>query len=178
MLRYNFVVVRIIYLTIIAFFYFIFSVVSVLVFFFQVWITSVGGGGGGACSHIMAASDPHLRCPGCRDCFLPGNPCSVCESLSAEQVALAIQARSLRLRRQARRAGSADSSSQCGPLEDKTGPPGSTPGLPVSKQGEGLTSPHCLIQGPVHLSFGRVECKCGRVYPSNNWLWTGKTRPT
>ena len=95
----------------------------------------------GACSHIMAASDPHLRCPGCRDCFLPGNPCSVYESLSAEQVALAIQARSLRLRRQARRAGSADSSSQCGPLEDKTGPPGSTPGLPVSKQGEGLTSP-------------------------------------
>ena len=98
----------------------------------------------GACSHIMAASDPHLRCPGCRDCFLPGNPCSVCESLSAEQVALAIQARSLRLRRQARRAGSADSSSQCGPLEDKTGPPGSTPGLPVSKQGEGLTSPRSV----------------------------------
>ena len=98
----------------------------------------------GACSHIMAASDPHLRCPGCRDCFLPGNPCSVCESLSAEQVALAIQARSLRLRRQARRAGSADSSSQCGPLEDKTGPPGSTHGLPVSKQGEGLTSPRSV----------------------------------
>ena len=98
----------------------------------------------GACSHIMAASDPHLRCPGCRDCFLPGNPCSVCESLSAEQVALAIQARSLRLRRQARRAGSVDSSSQCGPWEDKTGPPGSTPGLPVSKQGEGLTSPRSV----------------------------------
>ena len=37
---------------------------------------------------------------------------------------------------------------------------------------------HCLIQGPVHPSFGRVECKCGRVYPSNHWLWTGKTRPT
>ena len=37
---------------------------------------------------------------------------------------------------------------------------------------------HCLIQGPVHPSFGRVNCKVGRVYPSNNWLWTGKTRPT
>ena len=76
-----------------------------------------------------------LMCPGCRDCFLPGNPCSVCESLSATQVALAIQARSLRLRRQARRAGSTDSASQCGPLEDNTGHPGSNPGPPVSEQG-------------------------------------------
>ena len=39
-------------------------------------------------------------------------------------------------------------------------------------------SNHCLIQGPIHPSFGRVNCKVGRVYPSNNWLWTGKTRPT
>ena len=98
----------------------------------------------GACSHIMAASDPHLRCPGCRDCFLPGNPCSVCESLSAEQVALAIQARSLRLRRQARRAGSTDSS-QCGPLEDKAGLPGSTPDPSVlGQRGEGFTSPRSI----------------------------------
>ena len=81
---------------------------------------------------------------GCRDCFLPGNPCSVCESLSAEQVALAIQARSMCLRRQMRRAGSTDSSSQCGPLEDKTGPPGSTPAFLSRNRGEGLTSPRSV----------------------------------
>ena len=103
----------------------------------------------GACCHIMAASDPHLRCPGCRDCFLPGNPCSMCESLSAEQVALAIQARSLRLRRQARRAGSTDSS-QCGPLQDKTDPSS------VSGQGGRDLPPRDLfdrgmVVGAVHL---------------------------
>ena len=38
-----------------------------------------------------------------------------------------------------------------------------------------LPSDHRLIQGPVHPSFELVECKFGRVYPSNNWLWTGKT---
>ena len=109
----------------------------------------------GACSHIMAASDPHLRCPGCRDCFLPGNPCSVCESLSAEQVALAIQARSLRLRRQARRAGSADSSSQCGPLEDKTVLQGPPPAFLSRNRGRDLPPrglfDRGMVVGAVHL---------------------------
>ena len=129
----------------------------------------------GACSHIMAASDPHLRCPGCRDCFLPGNPCSVCESLSAEQVALAIQARSLRLRRQARRAGSADSSSQCGPLEDKTGPPGSTPGLPVSKQGEGLTSPRSVRSRDG--GKGQSICRVAVLPGGGRWRLTSEYLP-
>ena len=29
----------------------------------------------GACNHIMAVWDPHSLCPGCRDCFIPDNPC-------------------------------------------------------------------------------------------------------
>ena len=89
-------------------------------------------GGGGACNHIMAASDPHLRCPGCWDCFLSGNPCSVWDSLSAEQLSQAIQTRYLRLRRQARRAGSTDSLSHCGPKE--AGHLGTTPDPSVSGQ--------------------------------------------
>ena len=130
MLRCNFLVVRILLVYYYICFFFILAWFPYLYF-----CSSMDYQRRGACSHIMAASDPHLRCPGYRDCFLPGNPCSVCESLSAAQVALAIQARSLRLRRQARRAGSTDSSSQCGPLEDKTGPPGSTAGPPVSIAG-------------------------------------------
>ena len=48
--------------------------------------------------------------------------CLVCEGLTPEQRARSIQARALRLRRQARRASSAGSvsgSSQCGPVEGK-----------------------------------------------------------
>ena len=36
---------------------------------------------------------------------------------------------------------------------------------------------HRLIQGPVHPSFGLVNCTLGRVYPSNRASWTGNTRP-
>ena len=36
---------------------------------------------------------------------------------------------------------------------------------------------HRLIQGPVHPSFGLVNCTVGRVYPSNSASWTGNTRP-
>ena len=104
----------------------------------------------GACNHIMAVWDPHSLCPGCRDCFIPDNPCLVCEGLTAEQRARSIQARALRLRRQARRAGSAGSvsgSSQCGPVEGKAfGPLGSTPEPSVKGQGGmGLTSPRSVV---------------------------------
>ena len=101
----------------------------------------------GACNHIMAVWDPHSLCPGCRDCFIPDNPCLVCEGLTAEQRARSIQARALRLRRQARRAGSAGSvsgSSQCGPVEGKA--LGSTPEPSVKGQGGmGLTSPRSVV---------------------------------
>ena len=108
----------------------------------------------------MAASNPHLWCPGCRDCFLPGNPCSVCESLSAEQVALAIQARSLRLRHQARRAGSTDSSSQCGPLEDKAGPSGSTPTLLSRDRGGRDLPPRGLFDRGMVVGAGHLPSRC------------------
>ena len=104
----------------------------------------------GACNHIMAVWDSHSLCPGCRDCFIPDNPSLVCEGLTAEQRARSIQARALRLRRQARRAGSAGSvsgSSQCGPVEGKAfGPLGSTPEPSVKGQGGmGLTSPRSVV---------------------------------
>ena len=104
----------------------------------------------GACNHIMAVWDPHSLCPGCRDCFIPDNPCLVCEGLTAEQRARSIQACALRLRRKARRAGSAGSvsgSSQCGPVEGKAfGPLGSTPEPSVKGQGGmGLTSPRSVV---------------------------------
>ena len=41
--------------------------------------------------------------------------------------------------------------------------------------GPTITDNQCLIQGPVHTSFGRVNCKVGRVYPSNNWF--GRVKP-
>ena len=105
----------------------------------------------GACNHIMAVWDLHSLCPGCRDCFLPDNPCRVCEGLTAEQRARSMQARALRLRRQrerqARRAGSAGSvSGSSGPVEGKaSGPSGSTPEPSVTRQlGKGLTSPRSV----------------------------------
>ena len=105
----------------------------------------------GACNHIMAVWDLHSLCPGCRDCFLPDNPCRVCEGLTAEQRARSMQARALRLRRQrerqARRAGSAGSvSGSSGPVECKaSGPSGSTPEPSVTRQlGKGLTSPRSV----------------------------------
>ena len=81
---------------------------------------------------------------------IPDNPCLVCEGLTAEQRARSIQARALRLRRQARRAGSAGSvsgSSPCGPVEGKAfGPLGSTPEPSVKGQGGmGLTSPRSVV---------------------------------
>ena len=93
---------------------------------------------------------PPLAVSGCRDCFIPDNPCLVCEGLTAEQRARSIQAHALRLRRQARRAGSAGSvsgSSQCGPVEGKAfGPLGSTPEPSVKGQGGmGLTSPRPVV---------------------------------
>ena len=105
----------------------------------------------GACNHIMAVWDLHSLCPGCRDCFLPDNPCRVCEGLTAEQRARSMQARALRLRgqreRQARRAGSAGSvTGSSGPVEGKaSGPSGSTPEPSVTRQlGKGLTSPRSV----------------------------------
>ena len=105
----------------------------------------------GACNHIMAVWDLHSLCPGCRDCFLPDNPCRVCEGLTGEQRARSMQARALRLRRQrerqARRAGSAGSvSGSSGPVEGKaSGPSGSTPEPSVTRQlGKGLTSPRSV----------------------------------
>ena len=102
----------------------------------------------GACNHIMAVWDPHSLCPGCRDCFIPDNPCLVCEGLTPEQRARSIQARALRLRRQARRAGSAGSvsgSSQCGPVEGKAFEPlGSTPEPSVKGQGGWVLPPRDL----------------------------------
>ncbi len=106
----------------------------------------------GTCGHIMATVDPHDLCPGCRECFLPDNPCVVCDSLTSDQRTQAIQARALRLlreeRKRLRRAGSigsvsASGSSQCGPLEGKgSGPPGSSLTPSVTGQGEaGITSP-------------------------------------
>ena len=91
----------------------------------------------GTCGHYMAlvSVDPHDMCPGCRVCFLPDNPCLVCDALTSDQRAQSIQARRRRLRREERkriaRAGSigsvsASGSSQCGPQEGKgSGPPGS-----------------------------------------------------
>ena len=69
-------------------------------------------------------------------------PCLVCEGLTPEQRARSIQARALRLRRQARRAGSAGSvsgSSQCGPVDGKA--LGSTPEPSVKGQGGGSYLP-------------------------------------
>ena len=84
----------------------------------------------------------------CRDCFISDNPCLVCEGLTAEQRARSIQARALRLRRQARHAGSAGSvsgSSQCGPVEGKAfGPLGSTPEPSVKGQGGWVLPPRDL----------------------------------
>ena len=67
----------------------------------------------------------------CRDCFIPDNPCRVCEALTPEQSACSIQAR-------AGSAGSVSGSSQCGPVEGKAfGPSGSTLEPSVKGQGGG-----------------------------------------
>ena len=68
----------------------------------------------GACSHIMAAADPHTRCTRCRTCDIIDKPCSVCCELTTEQRNAAVKARASRLRWLAlrkERAASADSSS-------------------------------------------------------------------
>ena len=47
----------------------------------------------------------------------------------------------------------------------------------VSSRARYIRRRHRLIQGPVHPSFGLVNCTVGRVYPSNSASWTGNTRP-
>ena len=107
----------------------------------------------GTCGHYMAlvSVDPHDMCPGCRVCFVPDNPCLVCDALTSDQRAQSIQARRHRLRREERkriaRAGSigsvsASGSSQCGPQERKgSGPPGSSLTSSVAGQGAGMPTP-------------------------------------
>ena len=99
----------------------------------------------------LVSVDPRDMCPGCRVCFVPDNPCLVCDALTSDQRAQSIQARRRRLRREERkriaRAGSigsvsASGSSQCGPQERKgSGHPGSSLTYSVAGQGAGMPSP-------------------------------------
>ena len=77
---------------------FCFSIVFLIVFYMDYQRK-------GTCGHYMAlvSVDPHDMCPGCRVCFVPDNPCLVCDALTSDQRAQSIQARRLRLRREERK---------------------------------------------------------------------------